>query len=98
MQRLWLLTTAVIVAGALPAQGQATFATYHCRDGAQFVVAFYDGDKHAYIQLDGKAMTLSKRVALRGERYRRGDVTLRIAKNGATTLKRGKRTTECTTN
>jgi membrane-bound inhibitor of C-type lysozyme len=71
------------------------FSSYQCRDGAQFVVAFYQGDKAAHLQLDGKAVTLPKRVAARGTRYAKGDITLRMMKT-STTLQRGKRMSECT--
>jgi len=93
--RLWLLTAAAILLGLAAAQAQATFATYHCRDGSEFVAGFYPGDSRAHVQLDGKAMALAKRIAFGGARYVKGDITLRIAKNGATTLKRGKKTTAC---
>jgi len=68
---------------------------YRCRDGSEFVAAFYEGDRRAHLQLDGKALALPKRVSMSGSRYAKGDITLRITK-AATTLKRGKRLTECT--
>jgi membrane-bound inhibitor of C-type lysozyme len=73
-----------------------TFSTYQCRDGAQFVAAFYKGEKAVHLQLDGKTMRLPKRVAAIGTRYAKGDITLRIMKTG-TTLQRGTRMSECTT-
>jgi len=81
-----------ILAGQLPAYAQ--FSTYRCRDGSEFVAAFYEGDKRAHLQLDGKALTLPKRVSMSGSRYAKGDITLRMTK-AATTLKRGKHVTEC---
>jgi membrane-bound inhibitor of C-type lysozyme len=47
------------------------------------------------IQLGGKALKLTKRVAASGQRYASGDITLRVSKTGTTTLQRGKRTVEC---
>jgi membrane-bound inhibitor of C-type lysozyme len=88
-----LLGASGIQADQLPANAE-TFSTYRCRDGSEFVVAFYEGDKRAHLQLDGKAATLSKRISVSGSRYSKGDITLRIAKT-VTTLKRGKRLTEC---
>jgi membrane-bound inhibitor of C-type lysozyme len=90
--------TAIVVAAAVmswqtPALAQ-TFSNYQCRDGAQFAVAFYQGDKAAHLQLDGKALRLPKRVAAVGARYAKGDITLRMMKT-TTTLQRGKRMTEC---
>lgn len=78
---------------ALPAAAQ-TFTVYRCRDGAQFALAFFEYDKRAHLQLDGKALTLAKRLTLSGVRYAKGDVSLRIVKN-TVTLKRGRRVSEC---
>jgi len=61
---------------------------------SEFVLAFYEGDRRAHVQLDGKALALSRRPSFSGPRYGRGDVTLTIGKT-ALTLKRGKRTTTC---
>jgi membrane-bound inhibitor of C-type lysozyme len=83
-----------VLIGQPPVFGQS-IATYHCRDGSEFVLALYEYDRRAHVQLDGKAVALSKRVSLSGTRYAKGDITLRIMKTGAT-LKRGKRLTECT--
>lgn len=82
-----------ILAGQLPAHAQ-TFFTYRCSDGSEFIAAFYEGDTRAHLQLDGKAVALPKRMSVSGSRYAKGDTTLRITKTG-TTLKRGKRLTEC---
>lgn len=78
-----------------PVFGQ-TFRTYRCFDGSQFVLAFYEGDKRAHVQLDGKALTLPKRISLSGSRYAKGNVSLRII-NTDIVLKRGKQSTECIT-
>jgi membrane-bound inhibitor of C-type lysozyme len=82
------------VIGQSPVVAQ-TFLTYSCRDGSEFVAAFFAGDRSASLHLDGKAMTLPRRLSLSGTRYTKGDVTLRITKS-VTTLTRGKRSTECT--
>jgi membrane-bound inhibitor of C-type lysozyme len=78
------------IAGASTAQAQTTFQTYRCADGTEFIVGFFQYDKRAHMQVDGKAVTLMKRLALSGARYSGGGVTLRTAKSGAT-LKVGKR-------
>jgi membrane-bound inhibitor of C-type lysozyme len=88
-----LLGTAGIVLSQLPVFAQ-TFLTYRCHDGSEFIVAFYEGDKRAHLQLDGKAIALSRRISLSGFRYTKGDITLKITKT-VTTLKRGKQLTEC---
>jgi membrane-bound inhibitor of C-type lysozyme len=85
-----ILGAAVLAMGALPARAQ-TFQSYGCADGTKFIVGFYAYDKRAHIQLDGRATALAKRIALSGARYTRGDVTLKVAKDGAATLKHAKR-------
>jgi membrane-bound inhibitor of C-type lysozyme len=85
-----------IAAGAAPAVAQQTsFQSYRCADGSQFIVGFFQYDRRAHLQIDGRAVTLGKRLALSGSRYSGGGVTLKITKAG-TTLKHAKRpTTAC---
>ena len=83
------VTTAVTAPSAALAQGQ--FRNYRCADGTQFMAAFFQYDSRAHLQLDGKAVTLPKRVALSGSRYSGKVVTLRITKAGVTTIKHAKR-------
>jgi membrane-bound inhibitor of C-type lysozyme len=73
------------------AYAQASFRNYRCADGAQFIVGFFQYDSRAHLQLDGKAVTLTKRVALSGSRYSARGVTLKITRAGLTTLKHAKR-------
>ena len=54
---------------ASAAFAQSTFRNYRCADGTQFIVGFFQYDSRAHLQLDGKAVTLAKRVALSGSRY-----------------------------
>jgi membrane-bound inhibitor of C-type lysozyme len=89
-----LAGAAVIVTSQAPAIAQ-TLLTYSCLDGSEFVVAVFTGERSAHLQLDGKAILLPRRVSLFGTRYAKGDIALSITKT-ATTLKRGKRSTECT--
>jgi len=70
---------------------QTTFKNYLCADGTQFIVGFFQYDSRAHLQLDGKAVTLAKRLALSGSRYTGSGVTLKITKAGLTTLKHAKR-------
>ena len=72
-----------------PAVAQ-TFQNYHCADGTHFIVGFYDYDKRAFLQIDGKAVPLAKRLTLSGARYSGEGVTLKIGKSG-TTVKHLKR-------
>jgi hypothetical protein len=90
-----IIVAAGILIGQLPVFAQ-TFRTYRCYDGSQFILALFEGDKRAHLQLDGKAVTLPKRISLSGSRYAKGDISLRITKTGIT-LKRGKQSTECIT-
>lgn len=79
------------LAAAPFAAAAETFQTYACDDGSQFVAAFYPSDsRHAHLQLDGRAVALTKRVALSGTRYTGSGVTLRMSKAG-TSIKRGRR-------
>jgi membrane-bound inhibitor of C-type lysozyme len=73
-----------------PGFAQTTFQNYRCADGTQFIVGFFKPDKRAHLQIDGRAVTLAKRLSLSGARYSGGGVTFKIAKAGAT-LRHGKR-------
>jgi membrane-bound inhibitor of C-type lysozyme len=66
------------------------FQSYACADGSRFIVGFFQYDKRAHLQIDGKTVALTGRLALSGSRYTGGGITLKIAKTGAT-IKRGKR-------
>lgn len=81
---------ALLVAGTSSAFAQTTFQNYRCADGSQFIVGFFEYDKRAHVQIDGKAVTLGKRLALSGARYTGSGVTLTIRKSG-TTLKHARR-------
>jgi membrane-bound inhibitor of C-type lysozyme len=83
------LLAAVLAVGVSPALAQ-TFQNYRCVDGTQFIVGFFEYDQRAHLQIDGKAVTLAKRLALSGSRYTGGGITLKIGKTG-TTIKRAKR-------
>jgi membrane-bound inhibitor of C-type lysozyme len=78
------------ISGARQADAQ-TFRNYRCADGTQFIVAFYDGDRRAFLQIDGEPATLAKRLAISGARYSGAGITLRLGKTGATTVKHLKR-------
>jgi membrane-bound inhibitor of C-type lysozyme len=74
---------------ASPASAQ-TFQRYRCADGTQFIVGFYQYDSRAHLQIDGREVTLARRLALSGSRYSGGGVTLKITGAG-TTVKRARR-------
>src|SRR5437764_12175752 len=85
------LCAAVMVTAPLAAFAQTTFRNYRCADGAQFIVGFFQYDSRAHLQLDGKALTLPKRVALSGSRYQAKGVTLRIDKAGVAARRHARR-------
>ena len=89
-----IVATGILIC-PLPAFAE-TFHTYRCYDGSEFVLAFFEGDKRAHLQLDGKAVTLPKHIPLSGSHYAKGSISLRITKTGIT-LERGKQSTECIT-
>ena len=78
------------IAGASPSAFAQTFQNFRCADGTQFIVGFFEYDKRAHLQIDGRAVTLAKRFGLSGARYSGGGVTLKIGKAG-TTIKHAKR-------
>ena len=78
------------IAGASSSASAQTFQNYSCADGTQFIVGFFEYDKRAHLQIDGRAVTLAKRLGLSGSRYSGGGVTLKIGKAG-TTIKHAKR-------
>ena len=83
---------AVWVAGTPSrALAQTSFQNYRCAYGTQFIVGFFQYDSRAHLQLDGRSVTLAKRLALSGARYTGSGVTLRMTKAGATTLKNVRR-------
>ncbi|WP_407112516.1 MliC family protein [Bradyrhizobium sp. LMG 9283] len=88
-----LLAITMLAIGSINArQADAqTFQTYRCADGTQFIVGFYDGDKRAFLQIDGEPVTLAKQLAVSGARYSGAGITLTIGKAGVSTVKHLKR-------
>jgi membrane-bound inhibitor of C-type lysozyme len=84
----------VLATGAMPAAAQ-TFQNYHCADGTRFIVAFYQYDTRAYLQIDGKAATLAKRFAVSGARYTGEGITLRMSGEDVTVRRHYRPTTAC---
>jgi membrane-bound inhibitor of C-type lysozyme len=72
-----IVLLSAFAAGGVTSAGAQTLLTFHCGDGTEFVAALYPSAR-TYVQLDGKAMTLSQRISLSGARYSAGDFTLRI--------------------
>jgi membrane-bound inhibitor of C-type lysozyme len=74
-----LITGVVASSSVVHAQ---TFENYRCADGTRFIVGFYPYDSRAHLQIDGRPVTLKKRLAISGKRYSGGGVTLAITKAG----------------
>ena len=75
-----------------------TFQNFHCADGTQFVVGFYEYDNRAFLQIDGEAVPLAKRLTLSGARYSGAGTTLRIDKSGITVKHLKRPVTSCDAN
>jgi membrane-bound inhibitor of C-type lysozyme len=81
-----ILAFAVLAGGISTATGAKAqrFQSYHCADGTQFIVAFYEHDKRAFMQIDGGSIPLAKRLTLSGARYSGAGITLKIGKTRIT--------------
>ena len=90
--------TALSVAGAAAALAPAlaqSFQSYRCADGSQFIVGFFEYDSRAHLQIDGRAVTLARRLTFSGSRYSGGGVTLKITKAGITVRHARRPVTTC---
>lgn len=86
------MTVGGTLAGLPPALAQGTTVrTYHCADGTNFIVGFFPYDGRAHLQIDGREVTLLKRLSLSGTRYAGGGVTLKIEKSGTITVKHARK-------
>jgi hypothetical protein len=88
------LLAAGMAPGLSPALAQG-FLNYRCADGTHFIAGFYKYDSRAFLQVDGRAMTLTKRLALAGSTYSGSGVTLKIIRVGVTLKHAGRPTTAC---
>lgn len=92
----FILVAGVLTGAVSPAFAQKFF-NYTCADGSQFTAAFLPQSKSAYVQLDGKAMTLPQRLAASGARYAKSGVTFWIKGNEAQLKRPKKKWTQCGT-
>jgi membrane-bound inhibitor of C-type lysozyme len=89
---------AFLVAGVVTGSSSAlaqTFETYRCADGTRFIVGFFKYDSRAHLQIDGREVTLARRLALSGSRYSGAGVTLVITKAGITVRHAKRPVTAC---
>jgi membrane-bound inhibitor of C-type lysozyme len=70
-----------VAMSAAPVSAQS-FQSYRCADGTRFIAAFYQYDSRAYLQIDGRAVTLAKRLNWSGSRYSGEGITLTLTKTG----------------
>jgi membrane-bound inhibitor of C-type lysozyme len=85
-QRAAIYGAMIFAAGmiaAIPPASAQTFDTYHCADGTSFIVGFYRYDSRAHLQIDGRPVTLKKRLGLSDRRYSGGGVSLVMTGKGA---------------
>ena len=91
-----VLALIILALGALPASAQKFF-NYTCADGSQITAAFVPQSKSAYLQLDGKSVTLPQRISASGARYKKNGVTFWIKGNEAQLKRPKKKWTTCKT-
>jgi membrane-bound inhibitor of C-type lysozyme len=89
-----VLSVAAVAAGSSSARAQ-TFQRYLCADRTQFIAGFYDHDSRAYLQIDGRPVTLARRLTLSGTRYSGSGITLKISKDRTTLRHAGRPVTTC---
>jgi membrane-bound inhibitor of C-type lysozyme len=83
------LSLAVLAVTSAPAPA-LTFQSYRCADGSRFIVGFFAYDRRAFMQIDGRAVTLNRRFALSGSRYSGAGIALAMTGAG-TTVKHARR-------
>jgi hypothetical protein len=83
-----------VISFAASAQAQ-TYYHYDCVDGANFEVAFYPETKAAFLQFDGKALQLPKRLSLTNQRFAANGVTFSMKSGGQATIRRLGKTSKC---
>jgi membrane-bound inhibitor of C-type lysozyme len=93
--RMFATLFLVGAASSLSPAAAQSFQNYRCADGTQFIVGFFEYDKRAHLQIDGKAVTLGRRPALSGAHYAGGGVSLKITKAGATVKHARRPVTAC---
>ncbi len=98
MQRCLFATLTFACAVGLSCSASAQkFFNYTCADGSQLTAAFIPQSKSAFVQLDGRSMTLPQRLSGSGARYAKSGVTFWIKGNQAQLKRPKKKWTQCST-
>jgi membrane-bound inhibitor of C-type lysozyme len=79
----WAVILAAGTIALVSSASAQTFDSYRCADGTHFILAFYPSDKRAYLQIDGRAITLKKSLAVSGRRYSGSGVSIAVTATGA---------------
>ena len=79
----WAVIFATGTIALVSSASAQTFDSYRCADGTHFILAFYPSDKRAYLQIDGRAVTLKKSLAVSGKRYSGSGVSIAVTATGA---------------
>jgi membrane-bound inhibitor of C-type lysozyme len=86
------LSLAVLAITSAPAQ---TFQSYRCADGSRLIIGFFGYDRRAFMQIDGRAVTLNRGFALSGSRYSGAGITLAVTSAGTRVKHAGRAATAC---
>lgn len=93
----YLVSVSAFVGCAVSPASAQKFFNYTCADGSQLTVAFITQSKSAYLQLDGKSLSLPQRLSGSGARYAKGGITFWIKGNEAQLKRPKKKWTTCRT-
>ncbi len=93
----YLVSVSAFVGCAVAPASAQKFFNYTCADGSQLTAAFLPQSKSAYLQLDGKSLSLPQRLSGSGARYAKGGVTFWIKGNEAQLKRPKKKWTTCRT-
>jgi membrane-bound inhibitor of C-type lysozyme len=97
MRRNLIPAAIFLMAGFAPASAQ-TFVSYSCGDGKPLAAAFFPDERGVRVQLDGKSLTLKRRVSASGARFSKSGVSFWIKDQSAMLKRRGQDWIECKAN
>ena len=94
MVKALALASALVLGAASAAQAQ-TYYHYECEDGGSFDVAFYPETRAAYLQIDGKSLTLPKSFSFISQRFSKNGVVLAMRGGGKAIIRRAGKRSNC---